>query len=128
MGFFGRFIDQSRSYFDTKTAGSYSFYNPFSRQKSFIKRKLVYYGSIIFALFVFLKSVPLIFANLLSGPKSAPYQQPYPPQQQQSTPQNINNDKEIKALQLEIKKLQLEVEKDRLKLEIDKMSNKKSSQ
>ena len=92
MGFFGRFIHQSRSFFDSKTSGSYSFYNPFSKQKSFIKRKLVYYGSIIFALFLFLKSVPLIFANLLSGPKSAPpaYPPGYPPQQVA-----VNNDKEI---------------------------------
>ena len=35
--------------------------------KSFIKRKALYYGGIIFAIFIFIKSCPIIFATMITG-------------------------------------------------------------
>ena len=57
------------------------------------------------------KALPMIFANMISGPGGHKTYQERP---------SIANDKDIQQLQLEVQKLKLEVEKDRLKLEMAK--------
>ena len=54
MGYFGRFIHQTMNF---ANRGAQSSFNPFSRfsgPKSFIKRRLIYYGSILLGLFLLL--------------------------------------------------------------------------
>lgn len=70
MGYFGRFVHDKKQWFTEKSQGTFEFYNPFSRKRSYIKRTLLYYGSLVLGFFLFLKSFPLILSNLISGPKN----------------------------------------------------------
>ena len=98
-GYFGRFFKQYQDMFQQRTQGTFEFYNPFSRQRSYVKRTLIYYGSILLGFILILKSFPLIFANLLSGPRSPQVYQQYPPPQQQSAQgSSLATDKDIQAL------------------------------
>jgi len=93
-GFFGRFTHEYREKFQAKTQGAFEFYNPFSKRRSFIKRKFLYYGSILVGVYIFIVAAPMIFANVVSGPKSQPA--PYPPAgSMRSSP---SQDKDIEAL------------------------------
>ena len=61
---------------------------------------MIFYVACIFGFIVMFKALPLVFANMISGPRA---------QSQVSV-----NDKEIQQLQLEVQKLKLEIEKDRI--------------
>ena len=66
-GYFKTFFDQGISRFNYKAAGGWSIPNPMTGGKSFIKRKALYYGGILFAIFIFIKSCPIIFATMITG-------------------------------------------------------------
>ena len=80
-GYFRTFYRQGMDRFNTKASGGWSLPNPMTGGKSFIKRKVLYYGGILFAIFVFLKSVPIIFATMITGSGGHKTAAPAAPQQ-----------------------------------------------
>ena len=48
-------------------------FNPLNRGKASLKRSLVYYGSMLVAAILLFKSIPLIFANMISGGRNHGY-------------------------------------------------------
>ena len=75
-----------------------------------MKKIFIYYGGLLIAIIMVLKALPLIFANMISGPSRSSggnYTNERP---------SASSDKEIQKLMLEVEKLKLEVEKDRIKL------------
>ena len=56
--------------YEKQTSGFFSFENPITKTKQMVKWKAIYFGSIIFGIYIFVKSAPLMLSNLATGPKN----------------------------------------------------------
>ena len=76
FGINGQQYDANAGYFKNfyqtyqkKTQGTFSFQNPFTASKQKVKWKIIYYVGLIIAFIMVFKALPMIFANMISGPK-----------------------------------------------------------